>query len=313
METRPLGSSGLKASVVGLGCNNFGMRIQLEETRVVIDAALDAGINFFDTADLYGFGVSEDLIGQILGSRRKDVVLATKFGGIAKVKKTGEKWGSRAYIMDCVEASLKRLQTDWIDVYQMHYPDKTTAIDETLETLDELVRQGKIRAIGHSNFTGAMIDESEDKATAGKFARFDTAQNEWSLLKREAEDDAVPACDKHQLGQLPYFPLANGLLTGKYKRGEAFAPDTRLGALEMFQGWATDDNFSKVEALQTFVEERGHTLLELAFSWLAAQPCVASVIAGATKPEQVHANAAAADWKLSAEELKEIDALVPRG
>jgi aryl-alcohol dehydrogenase-like predicted oxidoreductase len=182
-----------------------------------------------------------------------------------------------------------------------------------LETLDELVRQGKIRAIGHSNFTGAMIDESEDKATAGKFARFDTAQNEWSLLKREAEDDAVPACDKHQLGQLPYFPLANGLLTGKYKRGEAFAPDTRLGALEMFQGWATDDNFSKVEALQTFVEERGHTLLELAFSWLAAQPCVASVIAGATKPEQVHANAAAADWKLSAEELKEIDALVPRG
>jgi aryl-alcohol dehydrogenase-like predicted oxidoreductase len=313
METRPLGSSGLKASVVGLGCNNFGMRIQLEETRVVIDAALDAGVNFFDTADLYGFGVSEDMIGQILGSRRKDVVLATKFGGIAKVKKTGEKWGSRAYIMDCVEASLKRLQTDWIDVYQMHYPDKTTAIDETLETLDELVRQGKIRAIGHSNFTGAMIYESEDKATAGKFARFDTAQNEWSLLKREAEDDAVPACDKHQLGQLPYFPLANGLLTGKYKRGEAFAPDTRLGALEMFQGWATDDNFSKVEALQTFVEERGHTLLELAFSWLAAQPCVASVIAGATKPEQVHANAAAADWKLSAEELTEIDALVPRG
>ena len=313
METRPLGSSGLNASVVGLGCNNFGMRIQLEETRAVIDTALDAGINFFDTADLYGFGVSEDMIGQILGSRRKDIVLATKFGGIAKVKKTGENWGSRAYIMDCVEASLKRLQTDWIDVYQMHYPDKTTPIDETLETLDELVRQGKIRAIGHSNFTSAMINESEDKSTARKLARFDTAQNEWSLLKREVEDDAIPACDKYKIGQLPYFPLANGLLTGKYKRGEAFDPDTRLGALEMFQGWATDENFAKVEALQTFVEDRGHTLLELAFSWLAAQPCVASVIAGATKPAQVHANAVAADWKLSAQELKEIDGLVPRG
>ena len=313
METRPLGSSGLNASVVGLGCNNFGMRIQLKETRAVIDAALDAGINFFDTADLYGFGVSEDMIGQILGSRRKDIVLATKFGGIAKVKRTGEKWGSRAYIMDCVEASLKRLRTDWIDVYQMHYPDEATPIDETLETLDELVRQGKIRAIGHSNFTSAMIDESEDISTARKFARFDTAQNEWSLLKREAEDDAIPACDKHTLGQLPYFPLANGLLTGKYKKGEAFDPDTRLGAIERFQDWATDENFAKVEALQTFVENRGHTLLELAFSWLAAQPCVASVIAGATKPAQVHANAAAADWKLSAEELKEIDALVPRG
>lgn len=313
METRPLGSSGLNASIVGLGCNNFGMRIQLEETRAVIHAALDAGINFFDTADLYGFGVSEDMIGQILGSRRKDVVLASKFGGIAKVKKTGEKWGSRAYIMDCVEASLKRLQTDRIDVYQMHYPDDKTPIEDTLETLDELVRQGKIRAIGHSNFTSAMIDESEGISATRGFARFDTAQNEWSLLKREVEDDAIPACDKYTLGQLPYFPLANGLLTGKYKKGEAFDPDTRLGALEMFQGWATDENFAKVEALQTFVENRGHTLLELAFSWLASQPCVASVIAGATKPAQVYANAAGADWKLSAEDLNEIDTLVPRG
>ena len=160
------------------------------------------------------------MIGQILGSRRKDVVLASKFGGIAKVKKTGEKWGSRAYIMDCVEASLKRLQTDRIDVYQMHYPDDTTPIEDTLETLDELVRQGKIRAIGHSNFTSAMIDESESISATRGFARFDTAQNEWSLLKREVEDDAIPACDKYTLGQLPYFPLANGLLTGKYKKGE---------------------------------------------------------------------------------------------
>lgn len=313
MEKRPLGASGIEASIVGLGCNNFGMRIQLEETRAVIDAAIAAGITFFDTADLYGFGVSEDMIGQILGARRKDIVLATKFGGVAKVKKTGESWGSRDYIMRCVEESLKRLQTDWIDVYQMHYPDTTTPIEETLETLDELIRQGKIRAIGHSNYTGAMVDAAEQTSTAHNYARFDTAQNEWSLLKREVEADAIPACDKHKLGQLPYFPLANGLLTGKYKRGEAFDPDTRLGALEMFQGWATDDNFSKVEALQDFVEQRGHTLLELAFSWLAAQPCVASVIAGATKPAQVQANAAAANWKLSDDELKEIETLVPRG
>ena len=313
MEKRRLGRSDIQASIVGLGCNNFGMRIQLEDTRAVIDAAIDAGITFFDTADLYGFGASEEMMGQILGARRKDIVLATKFGGVAKVKKTGENWGSREYIMRCVEDSLKRLQTDWIDVYQMHYPDPTTPIEETLETLDELVRQGKIRALGHSNYTGAMIDAAEQASTARHSARFDTAQNEWSLLKRAVEADAIPACDKHTLGQLPYFPLANGLLTGKYKRGQAFDPDTRLGALEMFQGWATDDNFNKVETLQDFVEQRGHSLLELAFSWLAAQPCVASVIAGATKPAQVHANAAAADWKLSDEDLKEIERIVPRG
>ncbi len=312
METRPLGSSGLQASVVGLGCNNFGMRIQLEECRAVIDAALDAGINFFDTADLYGFGVSEEMMGQVLGSRRKDIVLATKFGGVAKVRKTGERWGSREYIMARVEDSLKRLRTDWIDLYQMHYPDETTPVEETLETLDELVRQGKVRAIGHSNYTGTMINAAESTAQDRKLARFDTAQNEWSLLKREVEDDAIPACDAHQLGQLPYFPLANGLLTGKYRRGQGFDPDTRLGAMERFQSWATDDNFTKLEALQTFAEGRGHSLLELAFSWLASQPCVASVIAGATKPAQVRANAVAAEWQLSAEDLKDIDAIVPQ-
>ena len=206
METRPLGSSGLQASVVGLGCNNFGMRIQLEECRAVIDAALDVGINFFDTADLYGFGVSEDMMGQVLGSRRKDIVLATKFGGVAKVRKTGERWGSREYIMARVEDSLKRLRTDWIDLYQMHYPDETTPVEETLETLDELVRQGKVRAIGHSNYTGTMINAAESTAQDRSFARFDTAQNEWSLLKREVEDDATRPVTPINSASCPTFP-----------------------------------------------------------------------------------------------------------
>lgn len=311
METRPLGSSGLQASVVGLGCNNFGMRIQLEDCRAVVGAALDAGINFLDTADLYGSGASEEMIGQVLGTRRKDIILATKFGGVAKLKKTGERWGSHDYIMARVEDSLKRLRTDWIDVYQMHYPDEATPVEETLGALNELVRQGKVRAVGHSNYTGAMIGTAERTAQDRDFARFDTAQNEWSLLKREVEDDIIPACDTHRLGQLPYFPLANGLLTGKYRRGQGFDPDTRLGALKGFQSWATDENFTKLEALQTFAEERGHSLLELAFSWLAAQPCVASVIAGATQPAQVRANAVAAGWKLSAADLTDIEAIVP--
>jgi aryl-alcohol dehydrogenase-like predicted oxidoreductase len=311
METRPLSSSGLEATIVGLGCNNFGMRIKLEESRRVINAALEAGITFLDTADLYGFGVSEDFIGQILGSRRKEVVLATKFGGVAKVKKTGESWGSREYIRNCVEDSLRRLRTDWIDVYQMHYPDPSTPIEETLESLDELVGQGKVRAIGHSNFSGAQIEQADTQGKEHHLAHFVTAQNEWSLLNREAERDVAPACDKYGLGQLPYFPLANGMLTGKYRRGQGFAAGTRLAAIERFQGLASDENFTKIEALQIFAEQRGHTLLELAFSWLAAQPCVVSVIAGATKPEQVHANAAAANWKLAVEELAEVEAIVP--
>ncbi len=310
METRPLGASGIRASLVGLGCNNFGMKIDLEASRAVIDTALEVGITCFDTADMYGKGQSEEFLGRVLGPRRKDIVLATKFGGVAKIADSGERWGSREYILRCVEDSLRRLQTDWIDLYQMHYPDPNTPIEETLETLNTLVQQGKVRAIGHSNFSAEQINQSVEQSSTHDFAHFVTAQNDWSLLNRAVEADAIPACEQHGLGQLPYFPLASGMLTGKYRRGEDFAPGTRLAVLPFTQRMASDENFAKVEVLQDFAEQRGHSLLELAMSWLAAQPCVTSVIAGATTPEQVRANATATNWKLSAEELTQVDALV---
>ncbi len=311
IEKRPLGTAGLEASLVGLGCNNFGMRIDLAASRAVINAALDAGITFFDTADMYGNGQSEDFIGQVLGPRRKEIVLATKFGGVAMMRKSGERWGTRAYIVGCLEASLRRLRTEWIDLYQIHYHDPTTPIEETLAALDDLVRQGKVRAVGCSNFSGAQLAEAAAQAQERRLVHFVTAQNEWSLLNRGAERDVILACERHGLGQLPYFPLASGMLTGKYRRGEAFAAGTRLATLAYFKGLATEENFTKVEALQTFAEKRGRTILELAVSWLAAHPCVVSVIAGATTPEQVRANATTANWKLSAAELAEVDALAP--
>jgi aryl-alcohol dehydrogenase-like predicted oxidoreductase len=306
MEHRRLGGSDLEVSVVGLGCNNFGMKIDLAASRAVIDAALDAGIDFFDTADSYGGGKSEEFIGEVLGARRGRVRIGTKFGSIRRAQGKGG-FGSRAYVMECVEASLRRLRTDTIDLYQMHYPDPGTPIEETLDALDQLVRQGKVRQIGCSNFTGEMISAADAAARAGQRARFVSAQNEWSLLQRDAERDVIPACEKHQLGQLPYFPLASGLLTGKYRRGEKFAAGTRLATMDYFKGIATDENFAKVDALERVARAHGRSLLELAMSWLAAQPSVASVIAGATTPEQVHANAAAASWKLKPAELAEID------
>jgi aryl-alcohol dehydrogenase-like predicted oxidoreductase len=311
MEKRSLGTSGLAASLVGLGCNNFGMKIDFTATRSVIDAALDAGITFFDTADMYGNGQSEEFIGQVLGPRRKEIVLATKFGGVAMMRKSGERWGTRAYIVSCLEASLQRLRTDWVDLYQMHYPDPTTPIEETLAALDDLVHQGKVRTVGCSNFSGAQLTEAATQARERRLVPFVTAQNDWSLLNRGAEREVIPACEQYGLGQLPYFPLASGMLTGKYRRGEEFAAGTRLATFKFAQGLATEQNFAKVEALQNFAEKRGHTLLELAVSWLAAHPCVVSVIAGATTPEQIRANAAAANWKLSAAELAEVDALAP--
>jgi aryl-alcohol dehydrogenase-like predicted oxidoreductase len=311
MEKRPLGTSGLEASLVGLGCNNFGMKIDLAASRAVINAALDAGITFFDTADMYGNGQSEEFIGQVLGPRRKEVVLATKFGGVAMMRKSGERWGARTYIVGCLEASLRRLHTEWIDLYQIHYPDPTTPVAETLTALDDLVRQGKVRAVGCSNFSGVQLTEATAQAQERRLVQFVTAQNEWNLLNRGAERDVIPACERHGLGQLPYFPLASGMLTGKYRRGEAFAAGTRLATFAYFKGLATEENFRKVEALQTFAEQRGRTILELAVSWLAAHPCVVSVIAGATTAEQVHANAAAANWTLSAAERAEVDALAP--
>jgi aryl-alcohol dehydrogenase-like predicted oxidoreductase len=260
---------------------------------------------------MYGGGKSEEFIGKALGARRKEIVLASKFGGVAWMQKKGERWGTRDYIVRCLEDSLRRLGTEWIDLYQLHFPDPATALEETLEALDEVVRQGKVRAVGCSNLSGAQIAEADTKAKARGWARFVTAQNEWSLLKRDAERDVIPACSQYQLGQLPFFPLASGLLTGKYRRGEAFAPGTRLATFSFAQGMATEENFAKIEALQSFAEQRGHSLLELAVSWLAATPCVSSVIAGATTPEQVRTNATAASWKLSAEDLAEINRLAP--
>ena len=311
MEKRSLGSSGLQATVVGLGCNNFGMKLDLEASRRVIDACLDAGINFFDTADMYGGGKSEEFLGQVLGARRKNVLVATKFGAAAMMKKTGEKWGSRAYVFQSVDASLRRLGMDSIDLYQIHFPDPATPIEETLRALGDLTKEGKIRATGCSNFSGAAIDEATARAKELGVPPFVTAQNEWSLLARGGERDVIPACGRHGLGQLPYFPLASGLLTGKYRRGEAFPEGTRMATFEFLRKSATDENFGKVERLERFAKSRGRTLLELAISWLAVQPSVASVIAGATTPEQVRANVAAVGWRLSAEELTEIDRLAP--
>jgi aryl-alcohol dehydrogenase-like predicted oxidoreductase len=307
MEHRRLGTSDLEVSLVGLGCNNFGMKIDLESSRKVIDAALDAGIDFFDTADLYGSGKSEEFIGEVLGQRRSRVRIGTKFGAMRMT--AGQKgWGTRAYVLECAEASLARLRTDYIDLYQMHYPDPGTPIEETLGALDDLVRQGKVRQIGHSNFTGEMIAAADAAAARSGRARFVSAQNEWSLLRREVEADVIPACEKNRLGMLPYFPLASGMLTGKYRRGEKFAPGTRLATMgDYFAKIASDENFAKVEALGGVARAHGHSLLELAMGWLAAQPSVASVIAGATTPEQVRANAASMTWKLKPAELAEID------
>jgi len=301
METRTLGHSKLSASKVGLGCNNFGMKLDAEQTRHVIDAALDAGVTFLDTADLYGGTKSEEFIGAALAGRRERAVIATKFGGLAMSRKTGERWGSRDYVRKAAEASLARLRTDVIDLYQMHFPDPKTPLEETLGALADLVREGKVRAIGCSNFTGAMID-----------SRFATAQNEWSLLVRKAEADVIPACERHGVSQLPYFPLASGMLTGKYRRGELLPAGSRLASSSYFDAVRSDANFDKVEKLTAFAAQRGRSLLELAFSWLASQPCVGSVIAGATSPEQVRANAAAASWQLTPAELAEVDELAPR-
>src|SRR5947209_509793 len=306
MILRNLGKSGLRVSLVGLGCNNFGQRMDLESSRAVIHKALDEGITLFDTADVYGGrGGSETVLGEILGDRRKDIVLASKFG---MAMDEGEKVGAaRRYIMAAVEASLKRLKTDWIDLYQQHRPDPRTPIEESLRALDDLVRQGKVRYIGHSNFTPAQTIEAQWAARHFNLNSFISAQDEFSLLKREIEAEALGVYQRYGLGLLPYFPLASGLLTGKHKRG-APAKGTRL-EMQAFSGFMNDKNFDIVEKLEAFVKARGRTMLELAFSWLAARPSVGSIIAGATKPEQIAANVKAVSWELTADEMKEIDTI----
>jgi aryl-alcohol dehydrogenase-like predicted oxidoreductase len=293
VRTRTLGSSGPDVSVVGLGCNNFGSRVNDDGTREVVDAALQAGITLLDTADVYGNrGGSETALGKALKGRRDRVVLATKFGH-AMTDDAPPNRGSREYIRQAVEESLRRLQTDWIDLYQYHRPDGITPIEETLGALNELVDEGKVRFIGSSNLDGRQVVEADDVAKDRGWARFVSAQNEYSFLERGAEEELLPTAERLEIGVLPYFPLASGLLTGKYRRGQPAPAGTRL-ALRPER--LTDDAFDTIEALESFAESRGIALLDVAIGGLAAQPAIASVIAGATKPEQVRANAAAGDW-----------------
>jgi aryl-alcohol dehydrogenase-like predicted oxidoreductase len=310
MQIRNLGGSGLRVSAVGLGCNNFGQRVDLEGSRKVIHKALDLGITLFDTADIYSdMGGSENVLGAVLGDRRKDIVLATKYS--KPMATDGTKQGaSRRYIMNAVEASLKRLKTDYIDLYQQHDYDPLTPIEESLRALDDLMRQGKVRYVGNSNFPAWRVAEAEYVARAMNVSRFVSCQDEYSLVVRDIEKDLLPAAEEYNLGLLPFFPLASGLLTGKYKRGEAAPGDTRLGKIARLRDrYVTPRNEEIVEKLQAFAQARGHSMLELAFSWLAARPQVASVIAGATRVEQVEQNVKAIAWSLSADEMKEIDGI----
>lgn len=308
MDQRNLGPSGLRVSVVGLGCNNFGARIDDAAAKAVIHKAFDVGITLFDTADVYGNqGGSETTMGGILGERRKDIVLATKF--CMPMDKEGRLAGaSRRYIMSAVEASLKRLRTDWIDLYQLHRPDPLTPIEETMRALDDLVRSGKVRYIGCSNLPAWQVVDANCTAHANGLTRFISAQDEYSLVVRRHEAELFPALKAKGIGLLPYFPLANGLLTGKYKRNAAMPAGARMTKTpERAATVLTDDNWRIAEQLTDFAEKRGHTILELAFSWLAAKAPVTSVIAGATSAAQVEANAKAAAWKLSADEVAEVD------
>jgi aryl-alcohol dehydrogenase-like predicted oxidoreductase len=312
MRYRQLGDSGLTVSVVGLGCNNFRSRTSDDDARAVIDAAIERGVTLFDTADIYGGGGgSEELIGEALGSRREQVVLATKFG-MAMPDAGPEARGSRRYIRKAVRASLTRLKTDWIDLYQYHEPDGVTPVEETLAALDELVREGLVRYVGSSNFRGWQIADADWAAQTGGYERFVSAQNHYSLLERGAEAEVVPACEHYGVGQLPYFPLANGVLTGKYRRGEPLPQGTRLGNnTARAEQLLTDTTYDRVEALEKLAAAHGVSLLHVAIGGLAAQPAVASVIAGATKVEQVHANADAGRWEPDDDALAEIDGIVP--
>lgn len=304
MRTKTLGS--LEVTAVGLGTNNFGFFMDDQESvERVIDRAIDSGINFFDTADVYG--LSEERIGIALQGRRDKVLLATKFGSPMGEGKVG---GKPDYVRRAIERSLRKLQTDHVDLYQIHRPDPETPIAETLGALGELVREGKVREIGCSNFTGAMLREA-DAAVRDGAPKFVSVQNQYSLLERKDEQDAIPECERLGIGYLPYSPLASGLLSGKYVRGEAPPEGTRLQRYgERAAGLLSESNFDKVDALGRWAAEHGHSVLELAIAWLVAKPFVPSVIAGATKPEQVSANVAAGDWALSDEEVAEIEALV---
>lgn len=305
MRERPLGRSGLRVSVVGLGCNAFGWRLDEQQTRAVVEAALDAGITFFDTAESYGEGDSERFLGRALAGRRDEVVLATKFGWGRGFGDDEVARGSPAYIHAAIDASLRRLGTDYVDLYQYHRPDGMTPIAETLGALDELCKTGKVRAIGSSQMTAAQVRDADRVAAERALTPFVSAQNHYSLIERGAEEELVGACEELGLGLIPFFPLARGLLTGKYRRGAPAPEGSRLqGGPEI-----ADEQWDRLEALEAFASRRGVGILEVAIGGLAAQPAVASVISGATRPEQVRANAAAGAWEPSAEELAELRSL----
>jgi aryl-alcohol dehydrogenase-like predicted oxidoreductase len=307
METRMIGS--LQVSVVGLGCNNFGMRIGRKETAAVVDAALDAGINFFDTADIYGGTKSETYLGAALGGRRDDIVLATKFGGPYEGHEGG---GSAAYVRTAVEDSLTRLGTDRIDLYQLHMPDQKTPIAETIGALVELVAEGKVREFGCSNFTVDMLIEAAAATPAGS-PGFVSVQNHYNILNREPEDGVLEYCDRTGTAFLPFFPLASGLLSGKYRAGEPAPEGTRLAAMgDRAASQLSEERLAAVAALDELAGREGHGVLDLAFGWLLARPAVASVIAGATKPEQITANVAAGAWRPGADVLAAVDVIAPR-
>ncbi len=312
MKQRSVGRSGLRVSQVGLGCNNLGQRIDFAASQAVVHRALDLGITLFDTADTYRIATagSEEYLGQILGARRKDIVLATKFGNPMDAERT-MRGASRRYIMSAVEASLRRLGTDWIDLLQVHRPDPLTPIEETLRALDDLIRDGKVRYIGCSNFAAWQVVEAVWTSRQCGLAPFVSCQDEYSLLMRRPEQAQIPMMQAYGVGLLPYYPLASGLLTGKYRRNTKLPADARLALQAARYGdrFINDINWATVERLERFCAQRERTLLELAFGWLASQPCVSSVIAGATRPEQVEQNVRAVTWVLTVEDMQEVDAI----
>ncbi len=314
MQQRSLGKSGLRVSLVGLGCNTFGGQLDLEASRAIVHKALELGITFFDTSDNYGnYGGSEECLGKSLGPRRKDVIVATKFA--SPMNKEGTLQGaSRRYVMSAVEASLRRLNTDWIDLYQIHRPDPLTPIEETLRALDDLVRQGKVRYLGCSNFPAWQVVDAHWTAKHDCLAPLVSCQDQYSLVARAIERDLLPAMQACELGLLPYAPLSAGLLTGKYRQGQPMPDGVRLaGRPDLAQKYVSDERYATVERLRVFCAERDHSMLELAFSWLAAQPVVASVMAGVTTVAQLESNVAAVGWHLGRDDLDAIDRLCSPG
>jgi aryl-alcohol dehydrogenase-like predicted oxidoreductase len=311
VEYRNLGNSGLKVSVVGLGCNNFGGRVDAQGTAAVVNKCIEMGVTLFDTADLYGRGRSEEFMAPALKAHRHDIVIATKSSGPMG---EGPYWRgtSRKYLTDALDSCLRRLETDYIDLYQIHMPDFTTPTEETMRTLDDFVRSGKVRYIGCSNYSGWQITEAAWVAKTEHLTPFISAQNQYSLLERAIESEVVPAASRYGLGILPYFPLASGFLTGKYRQNQDLPEGSRLSAANspMAGRILTDANYEMLTKLEDFATARGHTMIELAFSWLASKPYVGSVIAGATRPEQVEQNAKSADWKLTPEEMSLVDEIM---